>query len=215
MKKVVILGAGPTGLGAAYQLQNLGYENWALYEKNNFIGGLSASFKDTKGFTWDVGGHIIFSKNAYFNKLVNELLGDDCLFHERESWIWLRDTFIRYPFQNNFHFLPGDIVLECVSGLLKNLGHENSYRNFEEWMCHYFGEGIAKYFMIPYNEKVWASPLKMMDYNWIGDRVSVIDIHKILRNIIYQSDDSDWGPNNTFRYPLHGGTGGLFYQFMP
>ncbi|OGM66275.1 hypothetical protein A2985_00800 [Candidatus Woesebacteria bacterium RIFCSPLOWO2_01_FULL_43_11] len=215
MKRIVILGAGPTGLGAAYQLNELGYRNWSLYEKNDYIGGLSTSFIDAKGFTWDIGGHIIFSKIERFNKLVDELLGDDCLSHQRESWIWLKDTFIRYPFQNNFHFLPRDIVLDCISGLVKNLGHQNSYRNFEEWIHHQFGEGIAKYFMIPYNEKVWATPLKMLGFNWIGDRVSVIDINKIMRSIIYQSNDSDWGPNNTFRYPLYGGTGDLFNRFMP
>jgi len=165
MKRIVILGAGPTGLGAAYQLNELGYRNWSLYEKNDYIGGLSTSFIDAKGFTWDIGGHIIFSKIERFNKLVDELLGDDCLSHQRESWIWLKDTFIRYPFQNNFHFLPRDIVLDCISGLVKNLGHQNSYRNFEEWIHHQFGEGIAKYFMIPYNEKVWATPLKMLGFN--------------------------------------------------
>ena len=57
MKKIIILGAGPTGLGAAYQLQKLDYKNWRIYEKNNYVGGLSASFCDEKGFVWDIGGH--------------------------------------------------------------------------------------------------------------------------------------------------------------
>jgi len=216
MKKIVILGAGPTGLGAAYQLRKHDYKNWQIYEKNNYIGGLSASFKDEKGFTWDIGGHVIFSGDDRFNKLVDSLLGNEMLTFSRESWIWLRDSFIKYPFQNNFHLHPDKgIVLECVLGLLDNLNKKDSYKNFEEWIYSFFGKGIAKYFMVPYNKKVWACPLRKMDYNWISERVSVIDIKKIFRNIIYQKEDSDWGPNNTFRYPLLGGIGGLFNRFLP
>jgi protoporphyrinogen oxidase len=216
MKKIVILGAGPTGLGAAYQLRKLDYKNWQIYEKNGYIGGLSASFQDEKGFTWDVGGHVIFSNNDRFNQLVDNLLGNEILTFSRESWIWLRDSFIKYPFQNNFHLHPDKgIVLECVSGLLDNLHKKDPYKNFEEWIYCSFGEGIAKYFMIPYNNKVWACPLKKMDYNWISERVSIIDINRILKNIVYQRDDSDWGPNSTFRYPLLGGICRLFNKFLP
>jgi protoporphyrinogen oxidase len=216
MKKIVILGAGPTGLGAAYELRKLYYKNWQIYEKNNYIGGLSASFKDEKGFTWDIGGHVIFSNNDRFNQLVDDLLGNEILTFSRESWIWLRDSFIKYPFQNNFHLHPDKgIVLECVSGLLDNLNKKDSYKNFEEWIYSFFGKGIAKYFMIPYNKKVWSCPLKKMDYNWISERVSIIDINRIMKNIIYQKEDSDWGPNNTFRYPFGGGIGSLFDKFLP
>ena len=216
MKKIIILGAGPTGLGAAYQLRKHDYKNWQIYEKNNYIGGLSASFKDEKGFTWDIGGHVIFSGNDRFNKLVDSLLGNEMLTFSRESWIWLKDSFIKYPFQNNFHLHPDKgIVLKCVLGLLDNLNKKDSYKNFEEWICSFFGEGIAKYFMIPYNKKVWASPLNKLDYNWISERVSIIDINRILKNIIYQRDDSDWGPNNIFRYPLAGGICSLFNRFLP
>ncbi|CAG1022279.1 partial 4,4'-diapophytoene desaturase (4,4'-diaponeurosporene-forming), partial [Patescibacteria group bacterium] len=56
MKKIIILGAGPTGLGATHRLHEIGYENWNIYEKNNYVGGLSASFSDKQGFTWDIGG---------------------------------------------------------------------------------------------------------------------------------------------------------------
>lgn len=216
MKKIIVLGAGPTGLGAAYRLHETGYTNWNIYEKNSYVGGLSASFQDKQGFTWDIGGHILFSNNDRFNRLVEALLHHDVLAFRRESWIWLRDCFIQYPFQNNFHLHPDkELVFECVSGLIDVLHKKGSYRNFEEWIRHFFGEGIARYFMAPYNNKVWACPLHMMDYNWIAERVSVIDIRRILKNIIFQKDDSEWGPNNTFRYPLFGGTGGLFDKFLP
>ena len=65
-KRIVIIGAGPTGLGAAYRLQELGHKNWKIYEKQGYVGGLAASFVDSQGFTWDVGGHVMFSHYKYF-----------------------------------------------------------------------------------------------------------------------------------------------------
>lgn len=216
MKKIVVLGAGPTGLGAAYRLFDIEYKNWSIYEKNNYIGGLSASFKDTYGFMWDIGVHVLFSNNVRFNRLVDDLLNNDVLTFKRECWIWIKDSFIKYPFQNNFHMHPDkNLVFECVWGLFENLNKKGSHKNFEEWIYYFFGEGIARYFMIPYNKKVWACPLSRMDYNWIAERVSIIDIKRIQKNIISQREDADWGPNNIFRYPLSGGIGGLFNKFLP
>jgi len=215
MDKIVILGAGPTGLGAAYRLREIGHYNWQIFEKNDHVGGLSASIMDDKGFTWDLGGHIIFSHFNYFDKVVEKLLGDDVLSHQRESWVWLMDRFIKYPFQNNFHFLPEDVTLECVCGLLKTREDQRKLENFEDWIYASFGEGIAKHFLLPYNEKVWSTPLTQMDYSWIGERVSVVDMEKVLANIIYKREDASWGPNNEFLFPLYGGTGGLFDAFVP
>lgn len=216
MKKIVIIGAGPTGLGAAYQLSKLEYRNWRIFEKNDYIGGLSASFQDKHGFTWDVGGHILFSNNPVFSRVVDELMGDELLSFNRECWVWLKESFIKYPFQNNFHMHPDkEIVLECIMGLIDTFIRKGQCRNFEEWIQNLLGEGIARHFMVPYNKKVWACPLNTMDYSWIADRVSVIDIKRIMKNIVTLKEDSDWGPNNTFRYPLNGGTGGLFNRFLP
>ncbi len=64
--------------------------------------------------------------------------------------------------------------------------------------------------MLPYNKKVWATPLEKMDWRWIGERVSVIDLRRALRNIALEEDDVGWGPNNTFIFPKKGGTGAIF-----
>ena len=215
-RRILILGAGPTGLGAAYRLRELGYENWAIYEKQNHIGGLSASFRDENGFTWDIGGHIIFSVMDRFNSLVAKLLDENTVSHVRESWVWLLDTFVRYPFQNNIHFLPKEACYDCVMGLIENLGHPvGEPRNFQDWIHKIFGRGIARYFMIPYNKKVWATDPTAMDFNWIAERVSVVDVGQIVKNLIFEEPDHAWGPNNYFTFPLHGGTGGLFEAFGP
>ena len=59
--KIVIIGAGPTGLGAGYRLKELGYKNFHLYDRLPYVGGLASSFTDSAGFTWDIGGHVMFS----------------------------------------------------------------------------------------------------------------------------------------------------------
>ena len=117
--RIVILGSGPTGLGAANRLRELGLSNFVLYEKENYAGGLAASMTDQNGFTWDVGGHVQFSHYPYFDDLMDDLLGDEWLHHERESWIWILNRFVPYPFQNNIRFLPRVEMLECLKGLIR------------------------------------------------------------------------------------------------
>jgi UDP-galactopyranose mutase len=209
MKRIVIIGAGPMGLGAAYRLQQLGYQNYVVYEQNDYVGGLAASFKDDAGFTWDIGGHVIFSHYKFFDDFMADMV-EETVAHGRESWVWLQNQFIPYPFQNNFHFLDKEVVLECVLGLHEAEKKYPNYSNFREWIMHRFGDGIAKYFMLPYNFKVWATPPELMDHGWIAERVSVIDMKMILQNILGQKEDAGWGPNSTFDFPLEGGTGGLF-----
>lgn len=215
MTRFVILGAGPTGLGAAYRLQELGHEDWDLYEQNDYIGGLAASFKDDKGFTYDVGGHVLFSHYPYYDRLVEKLLGDNFTEIMRESWIWMMDGFIPYPFQNNIKYLPKEQVLECLLGLIDAQREPRGSENFEEWINATFGDGIARNFMLPYNYKVWAHPPAMMSKQWMAERVSVVDTERVLSNVVLDRDDISWGPNNKFKYPLHGGTGGIYQAFMP
>src|SRR2546426_10202841 len=100
-KRIVIIGAGPTGLGAAYRLRELGYENWAIYEELKDVGGHSTSHVDRKGFVWDEGGHVIFSHYPYFDRVVDQMLGREVHERIRESWIVTGDLWFPYPFQNN------------------------------------------------------------------------------------------------------------------
>ena len=213
--RIVIIGAGPTGLGAAYRLRELGHTNWALYEQADHLGGLSASFTDEQGFTWDIGGHVMFSHQPYFNQLADRLLASQCVSHQREAWIRMLNTWVPYPFQNNLRHLPPEVVLQCLKGLMNAQRDAKPAGNFEEWIQRTFGEGIATHFMLPYNFKVWATPARLMACNWIAARVSVITFEKALTNVIMKADDTGWGPNNTFNFPLHGGTGGFLNTLQP
>ena len=208
--KILILGAGPTGLGAAFHLQKCGHTNWHLYERNGHVGGLSASLADGNGFTWDVGGHVLFSHYDYFDKAVSEALGKEYYEHQRESWIRILQTWVPYPFQNNVRYLPDEALKECVQGLRQLEARAGESRNFHEWMLAVFGNGIVKYFMEPYNRKVWGVPLETMGKDWIAERVSVVDLARVERNISEKRDDLSWGPNNTFRFPKNGGTGAIY-----
>ena len=211
--KYIIIGAGPTGLGAAYRLRELGVEDFIVLEKESGAGGLSTSFVDEMGFTWDIGGHVQFSHYKYFDDLMMKALGEDgWLNHQRESWVWIRDRFVPYPFQNNIRCLPKDDVWACLQGIIQEY-KSSSYpkpANFREWIYATLGKGIAELFMIPYNFKVWAYPPEMMSYTWIGERVAITDLERVSKNILYDIEDVSWGPNSTFQFPKYGGTGAIW-----
>jgi protoporphyrinogen oxidase len=210
--KVVILGAGPTGLGCAHRLQELGEKDFKIYERNNYAGGLATTFTDENGFLWDIGGHVQFSHYKYFDDLMVELLPDEWLEHQRESWIWIFNRFVPYPLQNNIHRLPKEIMWECLSGMIDVYRNKNTNlpKNFEQWILQTAGKGVEKYFMYPYNRKVWAHSPRYMNSAWVGERVAVTDLERVFRNILENTDDVSWGPNNTFKFPLYGGTGAIW-----
>jgi protoporphyrinogen oxidase len=211
-KRIVIIGAGPTGLGAAWRLRELEHEHWLLYEQHSYAGGHSSSEVDAQGFTWDEGGHVIFSHYPYFDRLIEETLKSD--FHERvrESWIFGRGNWIPYPFQNNLRYLPKSAQVDCLVGAAKATGQASGedVSNFRSWILATFGEGIASHFMFPYNRKVWTTPLEQMAKSWIAERVAVIDFKRLLENVVHERDDVGWGPNSKFKFPLRGGTGEIY-----
>ena len=208
----VIIGAGPCGLGAAHRLQELGITDWGLFEKENYVGGLATSFCDPHGFWWDIGGHVQFSHYKYFDQLMNQLLGKNWVMHDRESWVWIANRFVPYPFQLNIHRLPQNMRDECLEGLqhLNKSQFQQQPKNFAEWMIQTSGTGIAKYFLLPYNFKVWAYPPKELNTSWVGERVATPNLQRIETNITNHRDDVAWGPNNQFRFPLTGGTGAIW-----
>lgn len=211
--RILIIGGGPTGLGAGYRLHELGYDNWALYEKSHDVGGHATSHTDSKGFVWDEGGHVIFSHYPYFDRIVDEALGPEVHECVRESWIvWGDKAWVPYPFQNNLRHLPKEVQLNCLLGAAKAGANGNAAAaaNFRDWILATFGEGIADAFMFPYNRKVWTTPLERMSKSWIAERVSVVDFKRLLENVLYGRDDVSWGPNNKFKFPLHGGTGEIY-----
>jgi len=209
--RFLILGAGPTGLGAAWRLQELGVDDWCLLEAASTVGGLATSVVDPQGFTWDLGGHVLFSHYDYFDNLMDSLLGTEWLVHERESWVWIKERFVPYPLQNNIWRLPQEDLLKCLDGLFEaSQGRNTGFHDFEEWIRGNFGDGLAEIFMIPYNWKVWAYPPAQLTADWVGERVATVDLKKIVRKVVLNKDSVSWGPNSRFRYPKRGGTGAIW-----
>jgi len=210
----LIIGAGPTGLGAAWRLEQRGIADWLVLEAGSVAGGLAQSVLDEHGFTWDLGGHVQFNHYEMFDQLMDDLLGaDGWLHHDRESWVWVRDRFVPYPFQLNLHRLPDVDRDACLRGLEEaalTASMRTKPANFDEWILQTFGPGIADLFMRPYNQKVWARNPEHMDSKWIGDRVAVGDVARVRENVRLRRDDVSWGPNNRFRFPRRGGTGAVW-----
>lgn len=213
--KFIIIGAGPTGLAAAYRLKELGHTNFIIYEKNSYVGGLCASFVDAKSFTWDKGGHVIFSRYEYFNNLLNIFLGHNILEHMRNSWIRTKNRWIPYPFQNNIRYLSLDKFLICIisaamARAMSRIRRNRKPRNFKEWIIDTFGIGVAYYFLLPYNFKVWHYPLDELSVGWIGERLSRPRLRELINNIMDDRDSINWGLNAKFKYPSYGGIGEVF-----
>jgi UDP-galactopyranose mutase len=112
--RTVIVGAGPTGLSAAYHLR----EGAVLVDKNANVGGWCRSIDD-HGFTFDYAGHIMFSNDQYVLKLYQTLLGDNVHWQDREAWIYSKQVYTRYPFQGALYGLPPKVISECIVGAVE------------------------------------------------------------------------------------------------
>ncbi len=110
----VIVGAGPTGLSAAY---HAGADS-ILIEQNSRIGGWCRSV-EVNGFTFDYAGHIMFSGDPYVHQLYKMLLGDNVHWQDREAWIYSKSVYTRYPFQGSLYGLPADVIRECIMGAIE------------------------------------------------------------------------------------------------
>jgi protoporphyrinogen oxidase len=187
----------------------LGHEGWTLWEREQVAGGHAGSEVDAAGFTWDQGGHVVFSHFGEFDRLLDEVLGEDVHEHERSSYVLVGDRWVPYPFQNNLRYLEPEDAYECLLGLIEAPGGDAD-DNFATWMEQTFGPGVTARFLRPYNAKVWATELENMSARWVGERVSVVDARRALRNLVLGLDDVAWGPNNTFRFPTSGGTGEIY-----
>ena len=211
--RILVVGAGPTGISAAWRLAERGHDDWILVEGQHHAGGLATSIRDANGFTWDLGGHVLFSHYRYFDELMREALGDGWVEHEREAWVWMRQGWVPYPLQNNIWRLPPDDLAKCLDGLVAIQGKASAVgppATFAEWLQRAFGAGLCETFMLPYNFKVWAFTPDKLGVGWMGERVATVDLARVLRNLVYRRDDVGWGPNATFRFPLHGGTGAIW-----
>ncbi|KAK4458736.1 hypothetical protein QBC42DRAFT_276084 [Cladorrhinum samala] len=213
---VLVIGAGPTGLGAAKRLNQIDGPSWLIVDANEKAGGLASTDVTPEGFLYDVGGHVIFSHYKYFDDCIDEALPkpDDWYTHQRISYVRYKGLWVPYPFQNNISMLPKEDQVKCIDGLIDAAMASrvaiDKPKNFDEWILRTCGEGVADIFMRPYNYKVWAVPTTKMQCEWLGERVAAPNVKLVTKNVILNKVAGNWGPNATFRFPARDGTGGIW-----
>jgi protoporphyrinogen oxidase len=208
----LILGAGLTGLSCAYHLG----EEYFLIEKENEPGGIVRSHNRHNGFLCDGTGHWLHLRNPYMKDLVQKLLGGQLVEHERKAVIHSQGVFTPYPFQANTFGLPRQIVLDCLLGLLK-AKHPEDFglhppatppKNFREWVERNFGEGIARHFMVPYNEKLLGVSLEELLPEYAERFIPRPSLEDVVKGALGFSRES-LGYNAKFVYPREGGISAL------
>ncbi len=203
-KKIIVLGGGLAGLSAAWFLQQRGKECVVL-EKEKQAGGLCRS-KKVKGFTFDHDGHLLHFRDRYTLGLVKRLLPGNLARHKRNAWVHSCGNSIPYPFQANLHALPPRVGKECLDGFIRCRKSREAARNenFLKWINSYFGKGIAKYFMLPYNRKFWAVPLGEMTCAWLRNFMPKPGFAQVVKGYYAQNKEA-LGYNASFYYPKRGG----------
>ena len=203
-KKVVILGGGLAGVSAGYHLVESGGDP-ILFEKDSAIGGLCRSFTQD-GFTFDCTGHLIHLKNAYTKELVAKILPDAFNAHERLAAIHSKSVTTPYPFQANTYGLPPEVVKECVVGFVESMraSPNGGPKNFHEWVLTTFGTGIAKHFMLPYNEKFWKQELRNITSDWVSWSIPKPTLEEVVNGALGLTNKG-MGYNPKFIYPKTGG----------
>lgn len=201
-KKVVIIGGGLAGVSAGHHLAE---HEPVLFERESAIGGLCRSFTQD-GFTFDCTGHLIHLKNAYVKELVANLLPDAFNSHERLAAIYSQSTTTPYPFQANTYGLPPQVVKECVVGFVETLQipANGGPKNFHDWVMKTFGAGIAKHFMLPYNEKFWKQDLRTITADWVSWSIPKPSLEEVVNGALGLTNKG-MGYNPRFIYPRTGG----------
>ncbi len=188
-------------MSAAYHLG----KDYAVLERDGEVGGLSRSVT-TRGYVFDLAPHIFFTGSQYVNGLVKELLNDDLIRQRRRAYIYTLGTYVEYPFEVNLHGLPQRVIDECIEGARHRPEIEPT--NFMKWISTTMGEGVARHYMVPYNEKIWKYPLERMNTEWIAGRVPAPGVEEMIEGAEGKVE-RDYGPNAYFLYPRLGGIGAI------
>lgn len=202
--RIAVLGAGVSGLTAARLLKEKRHDV-TVYEKNETIGGLARS-RFTDGYLYDPhGGHIFNSKHQEVVDWVFSVLPkENWQYTIRNAKIYFHGKYVSYPFELSLCELDTDEAVNCVYDfILSQEGQEPD--NFKDWLTWNFGKSIADYYMIPYNEKIWAYPLEDMETAWMQGKMPLPTKKEMIYSMIFKDPSERKMPHSSFYYPLHGG----------
>jgi protoporphyrinogen oxidase len=203
---IAILGAGLAGLAAATRLRR----GFRLFEGASTPGGLCDTVEDS-GYRFDRTGHLLHLSRPEVRRFVLDLMGDRLVEIERRARIFSHGTYTHYPFQANTFGLPAEVAAECVAGFAEAYAARGGERapggTFEGFILANFGPGIARHFMIPYNEKLWGVHPREITAAWCDRFVPTPTLAEVVRGALVAPQDR-LGYNATFFYPK-GGIGEL------
>ena len=206
----IIIGAGPAGLTAGYELAKFG-KNAVILEADKTVGGISRTV-NYQGYRFDIGGHRFFSKVPYINELWNEIMPDDFLLRPRLSRIHYKGHFFDYPLKIT-NALQGlglaEALLVCFSYSKAKLLPNSTEDNFEQWIVNRFGRRLYRIFFKTYTEKVWGMPCHAISADWAAQRIKNLSLREALTNAIFPNGKDRSGAVVTslieqFHYPRLG-----------
>ena len=185
-RRVVIMGAGPAGLTAAYELMKHGVDVTVVEKDPRQVGGLART-AEYKGYRFDIGGHRFFSKNQEVEDLWTEILGPEMLTRDRLSRIFYRGRFFAYPIKaaNALWNLGPVEAVRCLASYararLQPVKHPTS---LEDWVRNQFGWRLYSIFFKTYTEKVWGISTKELSADWAAQRIKSLDLWVVIRSAL-------------------------------
>ena len=210
-KPVLVIGAGPAGLTAAYLLSKSGVPVTVLEADPQYVGGISRTFQ-YKGFRFDIGGHRFFSKSKEVEDLWTEILGPDLIERPRLSRIYYKKQFFSYPLRAGEALLKLGLLEStlCVFSYLKaRAAPIRHVKSFEDWVTNQFGGRLYRIFFKTYTEKVWGMKCQDISADWAAQRIKGLSLATAIRNALAPQRKSDRTQViktliDKFRYPRLG-----------
>ena len=184
--RVVIIGAGPAGLTAGYELARNGYQPEVLEADSRYVGGLARTV-EYRGFRFDIGGHRFFSKNREIEELWTELLGPRMRECSRLSRVYYNSRFFKYPFEplDALRNLGPLEALRCLISYLRVQRHSPVHiTSFEDWVVSAFGRRLYEIFFKTYTEKVWGIPCSQISADWAAQRIRGLSLVSVMRSLL-------------------------------
>jgi len=201
---IVIIGAGPAGLTAAYELIKQGIKP-VVVDKDNKVGGLART-EEYKGFRFDIGGHRFYTKVGEVENLWNEVLGKDFRKVPRLSRIYYKGRFYNYPL-NIFNTLLNLGIIESSLILLSYIKWKifpyQDEKNLEQWVTDRFGRRLYRIFFKSYTEKVWGTPCTEIRADWAAQRIKGLSLKSAVMNSLFNTNGVK-SLINEFQYPILG-----------
>ncbi|HEV2130060.1 MAG TPA: NAD(P)/FAD-dependent oxidoreductase, partial [Longimicrobiaceae bacterium] len=181
--RVVIIGAGPGGLTAAYLLAKQGVPVTVL-EGDDIVGGISRTV-EYKGYRFDIGGHRFFTKIEPVEALWHEILGDEFISVPRLSRIHYNGRYFDYPLKAANALQGLGIINACrivLSYMYAHLRPSEVEENFEQWVTNRFGRRLYEIFFKTYTEKVWGIPCTEIRAEWAAQRIQNLSLASAILN---------------------------------